>query len=64
MAKKQDFASKTMKMAKHGKACPVCGEFYNYTMSVEMVPSKKEGAYRFVEDNIGVCKCNENEVYA
>lgn len=64
MAKKQDFASKTMKMVKHGKACPVCGEYYNYTVIVDMVPSKKEGAYRFIEDNVGVCKCNEKEIYA
>jgi len=63
MAKKQDFASKTMKQARHGKECPVCGEFYNHTLSVNMEPSKKEGAYRFVEKNIPVCKCNEKEIY-
>ncbi|MBN2423803.1 MAG: hypothetical protein JXR46_04605 [Calditrichaceae bacterium] len=64
MAKKQDFASKTMKLAKHGKACPVCGEFYNYAVTVDMVPSKSEGSYRFVERNVSVCKCNEKEVYS
>ena len=63
MAKRQDFRSKTMKTVKHGKACPVCGEHYTYTLAVNLIPSKKEGAYRFVEKNVGVCKCNEKEVY-
>ena len=63
MAKKQDFASKTMKMARHGKECPICNEFYTNVLSVNMVPSKKEGAYRFVDQNIAICKCNEKEVY-
>ncbi len=64
MAKKQDFASKTKKMARHGKSCPVCGEFYDYATTVNLVPSKKEGHYRFAEKNVAVCKCNENEVYS
>jgi len=64
MAKKQDFASKTMKLAKHGKACPVCGEYYSHALRIDLVPSKKEGAHRFAERNVAVCKCNENEVYS
>jgi hypothetical protein len=63
MAKKQDFASKTMKLARHGKSCPVCSEFYSHVLTVNMVPSKKDGSYRFVEQNIAVCKCNEKEVF-
>ncbi len=63
MAKKQDFASKTMKMAKHGKSCPVCGEFYSFVLKSDMIESKKAGAYRFVERNVAVCKCNEKEIY-
>ncbi len=64
MAKKQDFASKTMKQTQHGRACPVCNEYYTNVVAVNMVPSKKEGAYRFAEKNVAVCKCNEKEVYA
>lgn len=64
MAKKQDFASKTMKQAQHGASCPVCNEFYSHVVSVNMVPSKKEGAYRFAEQNVAICKCNEKEVYS
>lgn len=63
MAKKQDFASKTMKMAKHGKQCPVCGEFYSHALKVDLVPSKKAGSHRFAEKQIAVCKCNENDIY-
>jgi len=64
MAKRQDFASKTMKLAQHARACPVCKEYYSHVVAVNMVPSKRDGAYRFAEQNIAVCKCNENEVYA
>ncbi len=63
MAKKQDFASKTSKMVKHGKSCPVCDEFFTYVLASEMIASKKAGAYRFVERNVPVCKCNEKEIY-
>jgi hypothetical protein len=63
MAKRQDFASKTAKKERHGKACPVCGEIYTHVLSVNLESSKKEGAYRFAERNVGVCKCNEKEIY-
>ncbi len=63
MAKRQDFASKTLKMAKHGKSCAVCGELYSYAKTVNMVASDKPGAHRFVEKNVAVCKCNEKEIY-
>jgi hypothetical protein len=64
MAKKQDFASKTMKLGKLGKTCPVCNELYSTILSVNMVPAKKEGSYRFIEQRVSICKCNEQEVYA
>ena len=63
MAKKQDFASKTQKLARHGKSCPVCGEFYSHIKTVNMIVSDKTGAQRFVEKNVAVCKCNEKEIY-
>lgn len=63
MAKKQDFASKTVKQERHGKACPVCGEFFSHVKNVSMATSDKTGAQRFVEKNVAVCKCNENEIY-
>ena len=63
MAKKQDFASKTMKMEKHGKACPVCGEYFSHVKTVNMTTSDKTGAQRFIERSVAVCKCNENEIY-
>ncbi len=63
MAKKQDFASKTMK-SKQGKVCPVCGETYTYVKVVNTFEGDKKGAYRFSEQMVAVCKCNEKEVYA
>jgi hypothetical protein len=63
MAKKQDFASKAAKMAKHGKACPVCGEFFSYMKTVNMVPSDKTSGYRFSEQHVAVCKCNEKQIF-
>jgi len=63
MAKKQDFMSKTMKQAKHGKSCPVCGEIYTYTRSVVLSADQDDNSHRFSEQNIGVCKCNQKEIY-
>lgn len=63
MAKKQDFLSKTMKQAKHGKACPVCGEVYTQAKSVVLMPSEKSKSYHFQERNLSICKCNQKEVY-
>lgn len=63
MAKKQDFMSKTLKQARHGKTCPVCGEIYTHAKSVIMISSGKESSYRFQEQNVSVCKCNQKEIY-
>lgn len=64
MAKKQDFASKSMKLAKQGKICPICNEIFTSVLKVNMVKAEKTDAYRFVEQRVAVCKCNEQEVYA
>ena len=63
MAKKQDFLSKTQK-TKHGKSCPVCGETFTYVKTVKTIPNEKTGAYRFAEQIVAVCKCNEKKMYA
>ncbi len=64
MAKKQDFASKTMKVAKHGKSCPVCGEIYSHAKVVNLVSSSDKNSHSFEEKLVAICKCNEKEVYA
>lgn len=63
MAKRQDFMSKTLKQARHGKVCPVCGEVYTQTKSVVLLSADKEKSYRFQEKNLNVCKCNQKDVY-
>jgi hypothetical protein len=63
MAKKQDFMSKTIKQAQHGKSCPVCGEIYSYTRSIVLSETEEKDSYRFSEQNIGICKCNQKEFY-
>jgi len=64
MAKKQDFLSKTLKSNKHGKVCPVCESQIIFVKVVKTEKSPKTDAWRFNQNNIGVCKCNEKEVYA
>jgi len=66
MAKKdRTFASKMTKGGQEasGKKCPVCGEIYNV---VKVVATEKSqmGTHKFKENMVGVCKCNEKEVYA
>ena len=41
MAKKQYFASKSMKKVQHGSSCPKCNEFYSNVLAVNKVPSEK-----------------------
>lgn len=64
MAKKQDFMSKTLKSDKHGALCPVCESQISFIQVVNTEKSKKTDSWRFNQKNIGVCKCNEKEVYA
>ena len=66
MARKdRSFASKVAKGAqdKAGEHCPECGELFNI---VHVVSSEKSeiGTWRFKEKIVGVCKCNQKEVYA
>lgn len=63
MAKKQDFMSKTMKTEKHGNICPVCSTPISFVRIVNTEKSPKTDSWRFNQNHIGVCKCNENEVY-
>ena len=60
MAKKQSFADKASKRA-FQKACPVCDGEMAYIKHVKAVKSETGWKYRSV--NVGVCKCNEKEIY-
>lgn len=64
MAKKKDFASKIAKAQKRGTSCPVCGDVYSFVKKVESYYSEESGSWKYQNNNIKVCKCNEKEVYA
>lgn len=61
MAKKQSFSDKSNKKA-HAMNCPVCGETLQF---IKMVKADKgpNGAWKFKSQNVGVCKCNNSEIY-
>jgi len=61
MAKKQSFADKSSKKA-HTMTCPVCSETIQYIKHVKAVKGDN-GAWKFRALDVGVCKCNNAEVY-
>ncbi len=61
MAKKQSFADKSSKKA-HSMTCPVCEESIQYVKYVKSIKTEA-GAWKFRTMNVGVCKCNQAEVY-
>ena len=63
MAKVKTFADKIAKdKLDFTKHCPVCGESFSMVKLVSSEPSDKEGAWKFREKIVGVCKCNEQEI--
>ena len=60
MAKRQSFADKAAKK-KHSDHCPVCGGEITHIKLMKAI--NRNGAWRFVNKPVGVCKCNEAEVY-
>jgi len=61
MAKKQSFADKSSKKA-HAMTCPVCNETIQFIKHVKATKGDN-GAWKFRALNVGVCKCNNAEVY-
>ena len=61
MAKKQSFADKASKK-RHVELCPICSQEKTRVKWIKAVKSDAGVRYRTV--NIGVCKCNESEVYS
>jgi hypothetical protein len=61
MAKRQSFADKSMKKA-HAMTCPVCSEKIQRIKHVKAVKSDT-GSWKLRAVNVGVCKCNQAEVY-
>ena len=64
MAKSQDFAEKVRKAgAEKGVKCPKCGTIKVPTLYVQAVRSA-HGSYRFNQQRVQICKCNEKQIYA
>ncbi len=63
MAKGKTFADKVSKAGQDfTKHCPKCGESIT---SIKLITSEcveKTGAWRFNEQFVGLCKCNEKEI--
>lgn len=60
MAKKQSFADKANKK-NQSDLCPVCKNEISHIRVVQAL--KRNGNWRFSNGPVGVCKCNEAEVY-
>ncbi len=63
MARTKSFADKLRKAEHHGAVCPVCGQEYVTVKQIKSVRSEK-GTWKFNQNIVKVCKCNEAEVYA
>ena len=61
MAKVQSFADKANKKI-HTVQCPVCGADIQYIKLCRPSPGKN-GSVKIKNHNVGVCKCNESEIY-
>jgi len=62
MAKKTDFAEKVKKAGQEkGIKCPKCGTVKTPTLYVQSVRSA-HGSYRFNQQRIQLCKCNEKQI--
>ncbi len=60
MAKKQSFADKASKK-KHVEICPVCN---TALARVKWVRGVTEGtSVRYRTNTVGICKCNEKQIY-
>ncbi|MBD3381673.1 MAG: hypothetical protein GF404_05685 [candidate division Zixibacteria bacterium] len=64
MAKKQTFADKAKKKKQRAKFCSVCESEVENIMIVKSVERPDGKGYKFKHENIGLCKCNEKEVFA
>jgi len=55
------FAEK-VKTEKHVVYCPKCGGAIQPILQVTSVRTES-GSWRFRERNVGICKCNQAEIY-
>ncbi len=65
MAKEQSFAAKVAKATSgpSGTTCATCGEIYNMVRLVVSEKAETGKAWKFSQNLVRVCKCNQAEVY-
>lgn len=62
MAKQMSFEQKAKKEKKQ-VICPVCHGPVQYVRLVKPVKNEAKGSWKFSDTNVGICKCNQAEVY-
>jgi hypothetical protein len=62
MAKQMTFEQKAKK-EKRVQTCPVCHGPIQHIRLVKPVRNEAKGSWKFADTNVGVCKCNQAEVY-
>ncbi len=62
MAKGLSFEEKAKK-TKKVVHCPVCGGAVQHIRLVKAVRSQTKESWKFLDQNVGVCKCNQAEAY-
>lgn len=65
MAKEKSFAAKVAKAAAERKTtnCPTCGEPYTNVQLITSVKSETKNSWKFLQNFVAVCSCNQKEVY-
>jgi len=65
MAKKaKSFADKLRKMSEaEAQICSVCKTEIQRVMLIKSVKSEEKNSWKFNQNMVNVCKCNEKEVY-
>jgi len=62
MAKGQSFEDKAKKQKKVAH-CPVCQGPIQFVRLVKTVKNPAKGSWKFSDRQVGICKCNQAEVY-
>ncbi len=65
MAKDTSFAAKTAKAASDRDTtnCPKCGEAYANVKLISSVRSETKNSWKFLQNFVLVCSCNQKEIY-
>jgi hypothetical protein len=64
MAKDTSFAAKVAKAAAEAKGlhCPECDEVFQIVKLVATVRSEVKDSWKFTDNFVRVCKCNQSEI--